>query len=272
MTGKEAFDYLVNGLKGKLGVRESIQIAKIYFQDLFEVMIPSLKSELTEEERKSLLRNIELLERGYPIAYLTGRSVFYGLDIHVNPSVLIPRPETEELVRWMIEDLKEKDYKSILDVGTGSGCIAISLSKILDMHSFTAIDISEEAIDLAIRNAMINDVKADFSVEDVFSDTFADYVSEFDVIVSNPPYICFKDERVGEETRLHEPHHALFASDEGLAFYKRFARILRKGQVLYLELNEYLAPEIKALFDDNSVNCHIRKDLQGKDRMMKVTF
>jgi len=139
-------------------------------------------------------------------------------------------------------------------------------------HKLTAIDISVEAIELAGRSAKNNEVLVDFKEKDFFSDDFCEYLSRFDVIVSNPPYISFEDDRVGEFTRLHEPHKALFASDKGMAFYKRFAKMLSKDQVLYLELNEYLATDIEALFEEGNTSCQIRKDLQGKDRMMRVQF
>jgi release factor glutamine methyltransferase len=270
VVGKEAFDYLVDGLKDKLGVREAIQVAKIYFQDIYGVVIPSLKNELTQKEQSALIKNKSLIEQGYPIVYLTGKTNFYGLEFSITPSVLIPSPETEELVRWMIEDLKNDSAKRILDVGTGSGCIAVALAKYLPKHKLSGIDVSEDALDVARKNALINDVSVGFSTLDAFADSFGAYMSQFDVVVSNPPYISFEDHRVEEFTRLHEPHVALFASNKGLAFYKCFANVLQSGQVLYLELNEYLASDIKAHYDNKNMNCQIKKDLQGKERMMKV--
>lgn len=269
MTGKEAYEIIVNKLKDTLGEREAYQIAKIYFEDKFNTLIPSLKASLTEPEINQLQEDIVKLNEGYPIAYLTGKSHFYGLIYSVDESVLIPRPETEELVNWLIEDLTGLEPKRILDVGTGSGCIPISIARNLEA-SLTGTDISKEALNIARLNAENCKVNVDFIELDSFSDQFVDVFSQAEIVISNPPYIAIDDLDVDHSTFTYEPHLALYADEGGMAFYRRFAELLRKDQVLYLELNEFLGEDIGQLFEAKGFKCQFKRDLQGKIRMLKV--
>jgi len=196
---------------------------------------------------------------------------FYGLPLKINEHVLIPRPETEELVDWVIKEVKHKK-DSLLDIGTGSGCIPIAIKKNLPAISVSAIDISAEALKVASANALINGTEVNFIEADILS-----YSSDekYDVIVSNPPYIRELEKAdMHENVLAHEPHAALFVSDENpLIFYKTisdFAYInLNPNGYLFFEINEFLWEEtLKILIDKGFKNIELRKDMQGKDRMI----
>ncbi|MEX0996850.1 MAG: peptide chain release factor N(5)-glutamine methyltransferase [Flavobacteriaceae bacterium] len=217
------------------------------------------------------------LEKEVPIQYILGETEFYGLRFTVNPSVLIPRPETEELVDWILEDYSEiKQPITLIDIGTGSGCIAISLAKNLSDAKVTAMDISAKALKVAKENALINEAQVKFLEQDILTEKKLE--TTFDVIVSNPPYV-----RNSEKQKMHfnvlkyEPHNALFVSDsDPLLFYKSIAEIAfkslkRKGN-LYFEINEAFGNEVVELLKDMRFeNVVLKKDLFGKDRMIKAT-
>ncbi|MGO1586119.1 MAG: peptide chain release factor N(5)-glutamine methyltransferase [Mesonia sp.] len=218
----------------------------------------------------SRLKNYE------PIQYIVGETEFYGCLIKVNPSVLIPRPETEELVAWMVEDLKDKkEAFRILDIGTGSGCIPISLAKSLPQAEISAIDISAEAIKTAKENANLNKVKVEFLQQDILKTEKLD--AKFEVIVSNPPYVRELEKKMMQENVLkHEPNLALFVSDENpLIFYRKIAQLAYKALsekgVLYFEINEYLAKETEELLYEIGFSfIEIKNDIFDKSRMIKA--
>ncbi|GAA4213623.1 peptide chain release factor N(5)-glutamine methyltransferase [Pedobacter jeongneungensis] len=226
---------------------------------------------------QKLLSILNDLQIGKPIQHILEEAHFYGLVFKVNENVLIPRPETEELVEWIISVCSSRtnvdDFK-ILDIGTGSGCIPVTLKKYLPNTRISTLDISPEAIEVAKQNALQVGVEIDFITANIL--TFQ-YEEKFDVIVSNPPYI--RDLEKGEmrdNVLLHEPHLALFVRDENpLIFYKAIADFAKtnlkpKGQ-LYFEINEYLGEEtIEMLKDKDFVNIELRKDMQGKDRMIRA--
>ena len=207
-----------------------------------------------------------------PIQYLLGEAFFYGSVFKVNEAVLIPRPETEELVDWVLEE--KTPAPSVIDFGTGTGCIAISLKKHLKDANVTAVDISEEAIRTASENALINQTEVSFVHADIL--TFQSE-TKFDIIVSNPPYITEKERAEMQQNVLaHEPHLALFVTDERpLVFYEAVADFalgnLKENGSLFFEINEYLAKEtIQMLRDKSFVFIELRKDMQGKDRMIRA--
>jgi len=210
------------------------------------------------------------LKKHEPIQYILGVCSFFGLDFKVNPSCLIPRPETEELIRWILQD----DFKSGIDLGTGSGCIAISLAK----HStiqMTALDISSSALDLAKLNAEANNVEVKFIHHDIFEGI--SFENRFDFIVSNPPYVLESEKpHISTNVLDYEPELALFVKDDDpLKYYKRIVEFshthLKDGGVLFFEINEQKAPEIEDLLEKNSFcNILIKKDMQGKNRMVKA--
>ncbi|RQO66065.1 peptide chain release factor N(5)-glutamine methyltransferase [Pedobacter sp. KBW06] len=221
---------------------------------------------------RSFISILEGLKAQKPIQYLLGEAFFYGAVFKVNEAVLIPRPETEELVDWILEEKAEGQV--VVDFGTGTGCIAISLKKHLKDASVTAVDISEEALRIASENALINQTEVSFIHADIL--TFQSR-TEFDIIVSNPPYITEKERAAMHQNVLaHEPHLALFVTDERpLLFYEAVAdfalRNLKKNGALYFEINEYLAKEtIQMLKDKSFISIELRKDMQGKDRMIRA--
>lgn len=215
---------------------------------------------------------IERLKKHEPIQYIIGECEFYGLNFKVNPSCLIPRPETEELVRWVLEG----KYNSGLDICTGSGCIAISLAKDSNIQ-MSALDISPEAIEIAKQNAIKNNTTVSFLEKDIFEDFF--FENKFDFIVSNPPYVLESEKLKMQKNVLeYEPELALFVSDdEALKYYERIVEFsminLKDGGVLFFEINEQKAHEVKDLLEKKSFNdILIKKDMQGKNRMVKAVW
>ncbi|MGY3051916.1 release factor glutamine methyltransferase [Pedobacter sp. UYEF25] len=213
-----------------------------------------------------------------PIQYILNQAHFFGLLFEVNQYVLIPRPETEELVFWMLQDFKAKKREQIkvLDVGTGSGCIAISLKKNFSFIQMSAIDISAGALEVAKANALINKVDINFIEDDILTSTA---ITRYDVIVSNPPYVRKLEMSDMEKNVIDfEPHLALFVEDDApLKFYSAIAdfalRNLNPTGTLYLEINEFLSKQTVELLDHKLfTNIELRKDMQGKDRMIKANL
>ena len=241
----------------------------------------ALHPDLVFSEAEIIVWNsiLEQLKQEIPIQYLLGKTSFYGLDFEVNPGVLIPRPETEELVDWIIKsNLKGQNSKSlnILDIGTGSGCIAISLAKNIPNAQVFAIDVSEKALAAAKTNAENNSVNVTFINQNILET--ADLEQQFDVIVSNPPYVRnLEKEEIKKNVLDNEPHLALFVEDnDALIFYKKIAELAQKnlsenGQ-LYFEINQYLGKEMVDLLEKmNFKNTELRKDIYGNDRMTQST-
>ena len=217
------------------------------------------------------------LKKEVPIQYLLGKTSFYGLDFEVNENVLIPRPETEELVEWIIKENKILDKTKklkILDIGTGSGCIAVSLAKNLPNAEVFAMDVSKKAIETAKRNAINNNARVTFMYKNVLELELLKY--EYDIIVSNPPYVRnLEKEEIKKNVLDYEPHLALFVDDnDALVFYRKIAGLAQKslsekGQ-LYFEINQYLGKEMVDLLEKmNFKNIHLRKDIYDNDRMIK---
>lgn len=222
------------------------------------------------------------LKKQRPVQYILGETTFYGLSFLVNENTLIPRPETEELVELIIEstnyELRNTKLK-VLDIGTGSGCIAISLAKHLPTSEVYAIDVSEEALDTAKKNAELNKVAIDFistNILDVVTlSAVAGLDKQFDIIVSNPPYVrnLEKDE-IKPNVLEYEPHLALFVDDiDPLLFYRKIAELaiknLNPNGKLYFEINQYLGKEtIKLLEDFGFRNVELKKDIYGNDRII----
>jgi release factor glutamine methyltransferase len=224
---------------------------------------------------------LEELKLEIPIQYLLGKTSFYGLDFEVNENVLIPRPETEELVDWILSNAQKISKSSslkILDIGTGSGCIAISLAKNLPNAQVFAIDVSDKALATAKKNAIRNGVNVRFIEQNILEVVTLSAVEgleqEFDIIVSNPPYVRnLEKEEIKKNVLDNEPHLALFVEDhDALIFYKKIAELAQKnlthsGQ-LYFEINQYLGKEMVDLLEGmNFKNVELRKDIYGNDRM-----
>ena len=215
------------------------------------------------------------LKKYRPVAYITNTQYFYGFRFYVNESVLVPRPETEELVEWVLNDYKN-DVKSVLDLGTGSGCMAISLKLKRPAWEVYGLDISPKALDVARKNALTHDVAVTWIEGDM--QQLEHYPQGIDIIVCNPPYVRRDDTDFLEvRVKKYEPHEALFVeSDDALLFYREVINIasrLQSSPVLYFEIHESLGNELIALA--RSLNCRetiIKKDLQGKDRMVKISL
>lgn len=239
----------------------------------------ALQPDLTFSEEEILMWNsiLEQLKLEIPVQYLLGKTSFFGLDFEVNPSVLIPRPETEELVDWIIKNSKsqvESAKIKILDIGTGSGCIAISLAKNIKNAQVFAIDISDKALATAQKNAEINNVEVNFLNQNILETT--DLNQKFDIIVSNPPYVRnLEKQEIKKNVLNSEPHLALFVEDnDALIFYKKIATLAQKNLTqngeLFFEINQYLGQEmIELLGKMNFKNIELRKDIYGNDRMIR---
>ena len=239
----------------------------------------ALNHDLTFSEADFTVWNsiLEELKKEVPIQYLLGKTHFYGLDFEVNENVLIPRPETEELVEWIINEHKAIDKKKkvkILDIGTGSGCIAISLAKNLPNAEVYAIDVSKKALETAKRNAISNNVEIIFMLKNVLE--LEILKSNYDIIVSNPPYVRnLEKEEIKKNVLDYEPHLALFVEDnDALIFYRKIASLAQKNLLengqLYFEINQYLGKEMTDLLEEmNFKNIELRKDIYDNDRMIK---
>ena len=217
------------------------------------------------------------LELGKPIQYVTNQAFFLNNDFYVNDSVLIPRPETEELVKWVLDDINEYKITSphLMDIGTGSGCIAISLAKANREIKLTAIDLSKEALIIAKKNAFKHKVKIDFVQEDIQS--LSHLNRTFDIIVSNPPYIHPDEKKdILPNVLNHEPHMAFFTpNNDPIYFYRliiNFAsKVLKSLGGLYLEINPKFLELLKSNFSSrNFSEVEVRNDIFGKPRMLKV--
>ncbi|WP_442845919.1 peptide chain release factor N(5)-glutamine methyltransferase [Leeuwenhoekiella sp. H156] len=210
-----------------------------------------------------------------PLQYILGQTEFYGLNFALNPNVLIPRPETEELVEWALEDADAETAARILDIGTGSGCIAVSLAKHLPLARVDALDVSKEALYLAQHNAQINAVEIHTLHQNILETGRFD--KQYDVIISNPPYVRNLEKTEIQANVLNfEPHLALFVEDhDALIFYRKIAELakssLNTSGRLYVEINQYLAEETRSLFEENGFkNVELRLDYAGKPRMIKA--
>jgi release factor glutamine methyltransferase len=219
------------------------------------------------------------LKKEKPIQYILGETEFYGLPFLVNENTLIPRPETEELVEWILESTKYEEQSTklnVLDIGTGSGCIAISLAKNLPSAQVSAIDVSEKALATAHKNAEINKVEVNFILKNILETKVLD--EKYDIIVSNPPYVRnLEKEEIKPNVLEYEPHLALFVEDnDALLFYRKIAKLakknLSKNGKLYFEINQYLGKETVELLEEMGFkNIVLKKDIYGNDRMIRST-
>ncbi|MEM8762766.1 MAG: peptide chain release factor N(5)-glutamine methyltransferase [Bacteroidota bacterium] len=235
---------------------------------------------LTKEEGTPLFETLAKLKTNEPIQYILGETEFMGMSFVVNASVLIPRPETEELVRWIVEEVNKSMGETIrmLDIGTGSGCIAVSLAKNLPNARLSALDVSEEALLVAQENAKSHQVEVSFQLADVL-DTSLQIDGNFNVMVSNPPYVReLEQQEMKQNVTAFEPHQALYVSDDNpLVFYKSINQLAKRhltsGGMLFYEINQYLANEMRGLMEEDGFSeIEIRKDIFGNFRMLKATW
>lgn len=238
----------------------------------FTDFIFAIQQEITPEEKEFVESIYKQLVAHVPAQYLIGHAEFYGMELKVDERVLIPRPETEELVEFILTENPNPNL-SVLDIGTGSGAIALALAKNRPNWCVTASDISPDALNLASENASLQDLKISFKK----SDCFAEIAENYDIIVSNPPYISRADEsEVGLNVLHSEPHLALFAEEDGLAIYRKIAQEaknhLREGGKIYLEIGYKQGLSVPALFRKYLPEKRVRtlKDQFGQDRMVVV--
>ena len=237
--------------------------------------------EISQTQQAALNNALERLKKHEPIQYIVGYTEFYGLTFRVRPGVLIPRPETEELVEWVVQDYRDQ-VVNILDIGTGSGCIAISLAKNLAQSKVQALDVSAEALQVAQSNAVENKAKVQFIQEDILNpQTLLQLIPDhsLDVVVSNPPYVTPAEKSQMQANVLDfEPDLALFIPQEQpLLFYKAIAQLatqkLKAYGRLYFEINEQFGRETKQMLEGLGFqDIIIRKDGFGKDRMVKASY
>lgn len=284
MTIKHYRDYFIQELTPLYDVGEAesffylILEAKHQLQRVDLALQPELA--FSESELKIWSSILEQLKKEIPIQYILGVTHFYGLEFEVNSYVLIPRPETEELVDLIIQNSKSKAQNSklkILDIGTGSGCIAVALAKNLPNAQVFALDVSEQALATAKTNAEKNQVQLAFIHQSILETE--DLEQQFDIIVSNPPYVReLEKQEIKKNVLDNEPHLALFVEDnDALIFYRKIAQLAQKnlnpqGQ-LYFEINQYLGQEMLDLLREMGFkNSVLRQDIYGNDRMIQCTI
>ncbi len=233
---------------------------------------------LTSFEKEQIEGIIDQIQKDVPIQYILGEAHFYGLKFRVNPSVLIPRQETEELVDWILKDVEDEAAPlKIVDLGTGSGCIPVSLKKDLKNATVYGIDISTDALRTANENASSNRTEVIFYRADVLHQPEMPF-EQTDIMVSNPPYVTENEkQQMAPNVLNHEPHLALFVENEKpLAFYEAIADIaqnkLKPDGKLYFEINQYLANETVKMLENKGFKAELRKDLNGNHRMVKAVF
>lgn len=274
MRRKELFDQTCEQLSGIYPAEEAKAIAFV----LFEVLLGLDKAQLflnpgeVEVNLEAFKKALNQLSDHRPLQYVLGEAEFYGLRFKVDENVLIPRPETEELVRWIIDE-SHSSSPSVLDIGTGSGAIAVSLAKNLPGAKVSGVDISTGALNIARENAVRNKTEVDFFHLDILKQT---PVGKFDIVVSNPPYVrLLEKESMRKNVLDHEPGTALFVPDnDPLLFYRRIVEIsgglLNDGGTLYFEINEEFGRETAGLIEKQGFHdVEIRKDIFDKDRMIR---
>ncbi len=235
------------------------------------------KENLSSEQVLLLKDYLEKLENHTPVQYVLGEAWFYKRKFFVNNHVLIPRPETEELVEWIIREIKQKENSgscSILDIGTGSGCIPVSLKKEMPGCTISALDVSENALKVAKRNAIDNQADVQFLEVNFLDEQEWETLSNFDIIVSNPPYIPINEKvMLDKNVTDFEPSIALFVEDGNpFIFYIKIAQFAKMhlsiGGNVFVEVHEDFAGDVKTIFEKNEFVATIKKDIYGKERMV----
>lgn len=266
----------LNGLYPETEIRSftNMLISEITGFSRTEIIV-NKNTKFSEEQVVLLQTFVEKLKKNIPIQYVLGQSYFMDLQFQVNEAVLIPRPETEELVEWIANSIPADSKFSVLDIGTGSGCIAISIKSIFDNADVTAYDISENALLVAAKNAELNNLKVYFEQFDILNRK--DTAQSWDVIVSNPPYIPEREKaEILANVLENEPHLALFVPDnDPLVFYRKIAQFAQKhlseSGWLFFEIHrDWGLQTVDLLLDMDFVDVELRKDFSGNDRMIKA--
>ena len=283
MNSKELYRSFLVRLQSVYELGEATVITDWVFEHIANIkktdLIKNPLQQVPPPVIKKILEKQEQLLLHQPVQYVLGQTTFYNLPFQVNDKVLIPRPETEELTNLVINSWRfESKQVSVLDIGTGSGCIAIAIKKNLPSTKMIALDVSYDALEVAHKNAITNKTNVQFSLFDFLDESRWPELMLFDVIISNPPYIPMK-EKTGMDKHVveHEPHTALFVPDDDpLLFYKKIAHFgwshLNYNGKVYLETHENYAREVAALFEGSYQQVLIRKDLFGKERMVIASY
>lgn len=284
-TIQDVFDKFKTELSTVYDVNEVASLTLLTINEVSGLSNAAIKAfsdrDLTVAQSQKLTDILNELKTGKPIQYILGKTEFFGLPFLVNPLVLIPRPETEELVEWILATIKGNHLQSgkILDIGTGSGCIPIALKKNAPDFDLSAVDISSSALATAQSNASLNQVDIEFIKDDILNPTsqISDLKSQISIIVSNPPYVTLTDKK-----QMHinvvdfEPHNALFVpEDDPLIFYRAIAdfalsALIKPNGFLFFEINESLGKEtVQLLGLKGFKNIELKKDMSGRDRMIR---
>jgi release factor glutamine methyltransferase len=293
-TIKDVFTSFKQGLTNLYDAQEMEAITLMVLTEVLNTSKATIKAfaerELTLTQQEEVNAILSQLITGKPLQYALGYTDFYGLKFMVNPATLIPRPETEELVEWVIASLKSEVFSresltgslNILDIGTGSGCIAISLKKNLPAAQVSAIDISYDALQTAKENAKLNEVDVNFIEADVLNlpqTNYSPLTTHYSLIISNPPYVTLEDKKkMHTNVTDFEPHTALFVpEDDPLIFYKAIADFaldnLTNNGLLFFEINESLGKETVELLESKGFkDVELRQDMSGRDRMVRTTL
>jgi release factor glutamine methyltransferase len=285
ITVKDVFTRFKENLSGTYESNEIESLTLLTLSEITGSSKAAIKAftdrELLADQAKKTDDILSELKTGKPLQYILGHTEFYGLPFKVTPAVLIPRPETEELVEWVLSSIKSNQLAagSLLDIGTGSGCIPISLKKHLQGFDVASIDISSEALAIAKQNAELNNVDVNFIEGDVLNLKSEVEHSTFDIIISNPPYVTLQDKQLMHANVTDfEPHTALFVPEnDPLIFYRAIAdfalKRLNKNGLLFFEINESYGNETVELLNHKSFrNIELRKDMSGRDRMIKASL
>ncbi len=277
---KETFDFFREQLTGYYDIHEINSMLYILFEEYLQINKTDIllypEKNISVSQYSKISKAIEDLKNYRPLQYITAKAYFLGMEFIVGPGILIPRPETEELVQWIIDDHLGSDEIEILDIGSSSGCVTICLDKFIDGSKVFGIDINEGSLDVARKNNEINKTNVGFSLFDICNEAGWDQFQKFDIIVSNPPYVRESEKVFMSRNVLnHEPPEALFVSDDDpLVFYKEILKFsqshLKTSGKIYFEINEAFGREMVALLEDKGFDdVVLRKDINGRDRFVR---
>lgn len=277
MLLKEYKNYFVQELTSVVDSEEANQFFYIGLEEILgfsRVDFLTKELELSKEQLLKWNNLLDVLKKHQPIQYYFKKAYFFGLEFMVSSDTLIPRSETEELVEWVIETCQHQDKKwRILDIGTGSGCIPITLAKNLSNVAISAIDFSEKALEIAQQNAQKHNINIQFIQQDILQ---TNHLEEYDIIISNPPYVRdLEKKEILPNVLAYEPHSALFVSDnKPLVFYEKITQLafeyLKEDGFLFFEINQYLGLETQKMIEKRFCNVELRRDLKNNFRMIKA--
>lgn len=278
MKINEAYQLFLQSARKSYSERESLHIANIILEDIFGITNSQKEASIPNAGRQ--IQDIcKKIERQVPVQYITELAYFYELSFYVNPSVLIPRPETEELVYQILENPSlDKEETSILDIGTGSGCIPISIKKKRNTWKVWASDVSLEALNVAKKNATIHNFDVTFVHNDILNHSSWSDLPKVDIIVSNPPYITYDEKKVMPQHVLEwEPHLALFSGESALLFYITIAdfalKHLNPNGILFFEINEFHGnATLEMVREKGFRDVEMIQDMSGKDRIIRAVL